>query len=91
MDMSINLTLLVQIGNFLLAYLVLSYFFFRPGYHEVRLDEDRLRKIKSHITARQELIAHKQEHKQAQWRLFQDYFSKQKAGNNLCGGGAKIN
>ena len=78
MDMSINLTLLVQIGNFLIAYVVLSYFFFRPGYHSVRRDEERLRKIKSHITARQELIAHKQEHKHSRWRLFQDYFNKQK-------------
>lgn len=78
MDMSINLTLVVQVVNFLIAYVIVSHFFLKPGYKAVRLDEDRLRHIKSQITAREELIAHKQEHKHARWALFQDYFYRQK-------------
>ena len=75
---SINLTLLVQIVHVIFAYIIVTRFFLRPGYNAVKSDADRVRQLKSRIVARQELIAHKQTHKRSRWKLFQDYFFKQK-------------
>ncbi len=78
MQMAINLTLLVQIVHFIIAYIILTRFLLRPGYKAVKSDANRERQLKSRIVSRQELIAHKQMYKRSRWELFQDYFSKQK-------------
>ncbi len=78
MDLTVNLTLLVQIGNFLLAYLLISKLFLRPGYAVVSSDTNKERQLNNSIVARQELIAHKQLYKADRWKLFQDHFHKQK-------------
>lgn len=78
MQMAINLTLLVQIVHFIIAYILITRFLLRSGYKAVKSDANRDRQLKSRIVARQELIAHKQMYKKSRWELFQDYFSKQK-------------
>ncbi len=78
MGMSINLTLLVQIVHFMLAYVIITRLFLRPGYAAVKSDLNRVRQLRNRIVARQELIAHKQTYKRTRWELFQDYFYKQK-------------
>ncbi len=78
MDLSINLTLVVQLGNFLVAYWLLTKFLWRPAYTVISNEMTAERKLKSTIVARQELIAHKQLYKVDRWRLFQDHFRKQK-------------
>ncbi len=78
MEMMPNLTILVQMINFLGAYVIITRFLLRPGYRVVKSDDNKVRQIKSQIIARQELIAHKQEYKRSRWNLFQDYFLKHK-------------
>jgi hypothetical protein len=78
MDMTPNLTLLVQIVHFFIAYAIISRFLLRPGYQVVTSEVNRQKHLKSRIVARQELIAHKQRYMRARWELFQDYFRKQK-------------
>ena len=78
MDLTVNLTLLVQIANFLVAYLLISKLFLRPGYEAVSLENNEQRHVKNTIVARQELIVHKQLYKADRWKLFQDHFHKQK-------------
>jgi len=78
MGITINLTLIVQMAHFLCAYIIITRLFLRPGYQAVQEDNQRFHHIKSRVVAHQELIAHKQAHKRTRWRLFQDYFHKQK-------------
>lgn len=78
MGITINLTLLIQMVHFFCAYLIITRLFLKPGYLAVTADNQRVSHIRSRVVAHQELIAHKQAHKQTRWRLFQDYFYKQK-------------
>lgn len=78
MTLSINLTLVVQMVHFIIAYLMINYLFLKPGYKVVAADLYRVKQITSRIVARQELIAHKRAYKQTRWKLFRDYFYKQK-------------
>jgi hypothetical protein len=77
MVLSVNLTLLVQIGNFIIAYFLIDRLLLRPGYEAVRADMNKQQKLKGTIVARQELIAHKQVFKADRWKLFRDHFHKQ--------------
>ncbi len=76
--LTLNLTLVVQMIHFFFAYLVINHLLLKPGYKVVSSDAHRVKQITSRIVARQELIAHKQAYKQTRWKLFQDYFYKQK-------------
>ena len=78
MDLSVNLTLLVQTVNFLVAYVLITRILLKPGYDVVAADSRKEKQLKSNIVARQELIAHKQLYKADRWKLFQDHFHKQK-------------
>ena len=78
MDLSVNLTLLVQIANFLVAYVLINRLLSKPGYEVVAADKQQQKQLESSIVARQELIAHKQLYKADRWKLFQDHFHKQK-------------
>jgi hypothetical protein len=78
MALSINLTLVVQMIHFFIAYYLINYLFLRPGYKVVAAHMHQIKQIKSRIIARQELIAHKQNYKKTRWELFKDFFYKQK-------------
>jgi hypothetical protein len=78
MALSINLTVVVQMVHFFIAYYLLNYFFLKPGYKIVAAEAYRSKQLKSRIIARQELIAHKQSYKVSRWKLFADFFAKQK-------------
>lgn len=78
MAMTINLTLAVQIVNFLIAYFLLSRFLFRPGYESIKSDENRLHQLRSSIAREQENLAQKQEYKRKRWQHCQNYFRQQR-------------
>ena len=60
MAMTINLTLVVQMAHFLIAYVLISKFFLKPGYDAVKSDENRLRQIRSLIEEEQQQVAQKE-------------------------------
>ncbi len=74
MAMTLNLTLVVQIAHFLIAYALLSRFFLRPGYRAVKSDENRLRQLRAAIITEQKRLAEKQEYKRNAWVHCQHYF-----------------
>ncbi len=76
MELTINLTLIVQIVHFLIAYVLISKFFLRPGYEAVKSDENRLRQIRSLIEEEQQHVAAKELKKRSRWQACQQYFHK---------------
>lgn len=78
MALNVNLTVLVQIVHFFIAYYLLNYFFLKPGYKIVVAEAYRSKQLRSRVIARQELIAHKQSYKANRWKLFKDFFAQQK-------------
>lgn len=75
MAMTLNLTLVIQVAHFLIAYMLLSRFLFRPGYEFLKADENRLQQLKTLIVVEQEKLAEKQEYKRKRWQHCQNYFS----------------
>ncbi len=78
MALAINLTLVVQIGHFILAYLLISRFFLKPGFEAVMRDTERLARLKDSLVHQEGIVAHTQEDKTARWRRCQVYFSDKK-------------
>lgn len=76
MELAINLTLIVQIVHFLIAYVLISKFFLKPGYDAVKSDENRLRQIRSLIEEEQQQVAAKELKKRSRWQACQQYFYK---------------
>lgn len=76
MAMTINLTLVVQMAHFLIAYVLISKFFLKPGYDAVKSDENRLRQIRSLIEEEQQQVAQKELEKRSRWQQCQHYFYK---------------
>ena len=74
MAMTLNLTLVVQLAHFFIAYALLSRFFLRPGYRAVKSDENRLRQLRAAIITEQKRLAKKQEYKRNAWVHCQNYF-----------------
>lgn len=74
MAMTVNLTLLVQMINFLIAYFLITKFLLRPGYEAVKSDENRLHQLRTAMVIEQDKLAEKQEYKKRRWQLCQSYF-----------------
>ncbi len=72
--MTLNLTLLVQMAHFLIAYLLIAKFLLRPGYEAVKSDAERLHQLTSLIVGEQEKLAERQEYKRRRWQICQNYF-----------------
>lgn len=49
MDFSLNLTLFVQIINFLIAFFLLKYFLFKPAFEVLDKKEDKISDLKTEI------------------------------------------
>lgn len=74
MAMTINLTLVVQMVNFLIAYALLTKLLLKPGYEAVKSDENRGRQLRALIQQSQEKLAERQTYKKNRWQRCQDYF-----------------
>jgi hypothetical protein len=74
MAMNINLTLLVQVVNFIIAYLLITRLFLKPGYKALKVDEDRLRQLHDAVNDEQQVLAQKEFYKKERWRVCQNYF-----------------
>ena len=74
MALTLNLTLVVQMAHFFIAYLLIAKFFLSPGYEAVKSDDDRIRQLTALIVDEQEKLAEKQEYKRSRWQQCQNYF-----------------
>lgn len=74
MAMTINLTLVVQIAHFFIAYWLISRFLLTPGYEALKVDHERLRQLRAALIDQQGKLAQKQEYKRSRWKLCQSYF-----------------
>lgn len=70
----INLTLLMQVINFALAYLVLRVFFFKPVVGAIRKEDQEKESLIDTIEQRRVMLEEREKERQLQWRKCQDYF-----------------
>jgi hypothetical protein len=75
---TINVTLIVQIIHFFIAYLLISRLVLKPGLVLVRQEQHEKKQALQRVTVEQERIAQKQEAKRQRWQLCQDYFNEHK-------------
>lgn len=78
MAMTINLTLVVQMIHFLIAYYFISKVLLRPAYDAIKSDDNKARQLHALIEAEQERLAEKNEYKKRRWQMCQNYFFKNK-------------
>lgn len=76
--MNINLTILVQLVNFFIAYSVLTKFFLKPWLEVFDKDRRDRARLKHMLSEQQELLLEKKRHKLIQWQRFQAYFNQQR-------------
>lgn len=75
MALVINLTLAIQVINFLVAYVLITRLFLKPGYRALQADADRLRQLRGVLVHEQDILAQKELYKEGRWRSCQNYFS----------------
>jgi len=75
---TINITLIVQIIHFLIAYQLISRLVLKPGLALVRQEQNEKKQALQRVAAEQAIAAQKQETKRQRWRLCQYYFSEHK-------------
>jgi Co/Zn/Cd efflux system component len=71
----INLTIIVQIINFLVAYTIIGKMLFRPGIALINHDEDVQRRLQQEQRDAQELLHQKELHKQDLWKITRHKFA----------------
>lgn len=72
--MNINLTLIVQVFNFLIGYFIISRFLLKPTLKIIEDDKSKLSNLYSSIEIEKEKFEVKERLKKNQWRLCQNYF-----------------
>lgn len=78
MAMTLNLTLVVQMINFLIAYYFISKVLLRPAYEAVKSDENKARQLHALIEAEQEQLGQKNDYKNRRWQMCRNQFYKNK-------------
>lgn len=76
--MNVNLTLLVQIFNFLVAYYLLSKFLLKPALNIIYEDINYKSSLRMAIVEEEEKLKKKELHKKEQWRKCQYFFKQNK-------------
>lgn len=76
MNISLNLTLLIQIINFLIAYYFISKFFLKPALSIFEKDKDYLDNLKENISFKKNKILALEKDKEFRWKEFQSYYKK---------------
>ncbi|CDK30919.1 hypothetical protein [Candidatus Babela massiliensis] len=74
MNISLNLTLLVQIINFLIAYFLLTRFLLKPALNLFKEDLSKRTSLKNNVIKIQDKVLRKEEHKALEWKKYQEYF-----------------
>lgn len=78
MALAINLTLVVQIGHFIIAYVLMRTFFLKPGYALVKQELDEKARLQQSLIDQETVVADTQLVKSERWRTCQTYFSEHK-------------
>lgn len=89
MALVINLTLAVQVINFLVAYVLITRLFLKPGYRALQADQDRMRQLRGLLVQEQDILAQKELSKEERWRSCQNYFSANRPAVQEVVGGMK--
>lgn len=72
--MNINATIIIQVFDFGLAYVLLRYFLFKPAINVIRREESEQEKIKSIIAQQEQSIVLKEKERQKNWYQCRSYF-----------------
>lgn len=89
MALVVNLTLLAQVINFIIAYLLITRLFLKPGYKALKVEEDRLRQLHDAVTDEQQVLAQKEFYKKERWRICQNYFVAHRPSAHSAPGGVQ--
>ena len=76
--MVINLTLIVQIIHFFIAYMLISRLVLKPGLALVQQEQNEKQRALQRVAAEQAVAADKQEIRKQRWKLCQEYFNEHK-------------
>lgn len=72
--MNINATLIIQAGNFLIAYLVLRFLFFKPVVAVIRQEQAHVDGLVSQLNEKRKTMHALELTRQEQWRIAQQEF-----------------
>ncbi len=75
--MNVNATLLVQIGNFYIAYLLFRHILLRPGYQALLEKESHKRSLEDSIDHGKKRVENQLQKQQNSWILFRDWSKKE--------------
>ncbi len=70
----INLTLLIQVGNFIIAYVILRALFFKPVVMVIKQEDQEKDSLLDTIEQRRILLREREKERQELWRTCQHYF-----------------
>lgn len=76
MNISLNLTLFIQILNFLLAYYFISKFFLKPALSIFKKDKDYSDNLKNQLSLKKDKILNIENYKELKYQEFQNYYKK---------------
>lgn len=76
--MTLNATLIVQIFNFLIGYVIISNFFLKPVYNAIKREEHFLHDLKEKMNYELDLVRAKENEKENDWQSCQNYFHEHK-------------
>ncbi len=68
--MNINATIFVQAGNFFIAYLLFRYFFLKPAYRELCVQEAHRHSLEDTVTHDKHSVETERQHQKAAWVRF---------------------
>lgn len=72
--MMINITLIIQIVNFLIAYTFLRFLFFKPAYTVIKIEQQEQDAFHNILVQQNAIIARKELELQERWCECQEYF-----------------
>jgi len=75
--MNVNATLLVQIGNFYIAYLLFRHILLRPGYQVLLEKESHRRLLEDTVLKGKQIVENGRQKQKEAWAAFRDWSKKQ--------------
>jgi hypothetical protein len=70
----INATFVIQAGNFVLAFLLIKYFFFKSVYGEIQAEDDFQKSLVTTVQEHQVLVGNKERELVEHWQAVRTYF-----------------
>jgi len=74
--MNINFTIIIQVINFFIGFLLLKHLLFKPALQYLQSEDKKKNNMTKKISDQQELLSIKIETKNVNWKQCQQYFSK---------------